>query len=157
MPTDMATIEMGIRAAGNGISLAEEKLLEAWSSKDLLPSAFTPIGAKPTAGQFALLPTGGVTDPKKHKAAGGPVQAGVRYKTGERGEEVFTPSENGYITPNSRLGQLGGGGQGGGQTINLTVQQVDVHGVQDAAAFFDQLRTIALDRAGSGATPSLWN
>lgn len=41
-------------------------------------------------------------------AMGGPVEAGVSYPVGERGVEMFTPSANGFITPNSALG--GGGG-----------------------------------------------
>jgi hypothetical protein len=47
------------------------------------------------------------------KAAGGPVMGGTSYLVGERGAEIFTPSSNGFITPNNRLG--------GGTTINLNV------------------------------------
>jgi hypothetical protein len=48
------------------------------------------------------------------KAAGGPVRSGTSYLVGERGPELFTPSGNGMITPNNRLG-------GGNTTINLNV------------------------------------
>ena len=48
------------------------------------------------------------------KAAGGPVIGGTSYIVGERGPELFTPSSNGMITPNNRLG-------GGNTTINLNV------------------------------------
>ena len=48
------------------------------------------------------------------KAAGGPVRSGTSYLVGERGPELFTPSSNGMITPNNRLG-------GGSTTINLNV------------------------------------
>lgn len=38
------------------------------------------------------------------KALGGSVNAGTSYLVGEKGAEVFTPSMNGTITPNSKLG-----------------------------------------------------
>ena len=47
------------------------------------------------------------------RAAGGPVMGGTSYLVGERGPEIFTPSGNGSITPNSALG--------GNTTINLNV------------------------------------
>jgi hypothetical protein len=47
------------------------------------------------------------------KALGGPVMGGTSYLVGERGPELFTPTGNGVITPNNRLG--------GNTTINLNV------------------------------------
>ena len=47
------------------------------------------------------------------RAAGGSVMGGTSYLVGERGAELFTPSSNGTITPNSALG--------GGNTYNITV------------------------------------
>jgi hypothetical protein len=38
------------------------------------------------------------------KALGGSVNAGTSYLVGEKGAEVFTPSMNGTITPNNKLG-----------------------------------------------------
>ena len=38
------------------------------------------------------------------RAAGGPVMGGTSYLVGERGPEIFTPSGNGSITPNNKLG-----------------------------------------------------
>lgn len=38
------------------------------------------------------------------RASGGPVTAGKTYLTGEKGPELFTPSTNGFITPNHELG-----------------------------------------------------
>ena len=46
------------------------------------------------------------------RAAGGSVVGGTSYLVGERGAELFTPSQSGTITPNNRLG---------GNTINITV------------------------------------
>jgi hypothetical protein len=47
------------------------------------------------------------------KAAGGFVSAGTSYIVGEKGPEMFSPSRNGYITPNNKM--AGGGG------INITI------------------------------------
>jgi hypothetical protein len=38
------------------------------------------------------------------RASGGPVMAGTSYLVGEKGPEIFTPSGNGSITPNDKLG-----------------------------------------------------
>ncbi len=38
------------------------------------------------------------------RAAGGSVMAGTSYLVGEKGPEIFTPSGNGSITPNNKLG-----------------------------------------------------
>jgi hypothetical protein len=40
----------------------------------------------------------------KPQALGGPVLSGTPYIVGERGPELFTPSNNGFITPNNKLG-----------------------------------------------------
>lgn len=45
------------------------------------------------------------------RADGGSVRAGGSYIVGERGMELFTPTTNGYITPNKAMG---------GMTVNLT-------------------------------------
>jgi hypothetical protein len=50
----------------------------------------------------------------KPQALGGPVLSGTPYIVGERGPELFTPSNNGFITPNNKLG--------GGSTIILNYQ-----------------------------------
>jgi hypothetical protein len=56
------------------------------------------------------------------RAAGGPVNAGTTYLVGERGPELFTPSGNGMIIPNNKLG--------GGGSINITVNgALDPEGV----------------------------
>ena len=48
------------------------------------------------------------------RATGGPVMAGTSYLVGEKGPEIFTPSGNGSIIPNNKLG-------GGNTVINLNV------------------------------------
>jgi hypothetical protein len=55
-------------------------------------------------------------------ASGGSVSAGTSYIVGERGPELFTPSSNGMIIPNTAIG--------GGSVINLTVNgAIDPEGV----------------------------
>lgn len=49
--------------------------------------------------------TNGPTD--MLRASGGPVYAGSTYIVGEMGPELFTPSTNGYIVPNDKLGGNG--------------------------------------------------
>lgn len=39
-----------------------------------------------------------------HRATGGDVMAGMTYDVGEMGEEMFTPTQNGRITPNNKMG-----------------------------------------------------
>lgn len=50
----------------------------------------------------------------QHRAAGGDVVAGQRYRVGESGPEEFVPSTSGQIIPNNRTG--------GGSPINITIQ-----------------------------------
>jgi hypothetical protein len=42
-----------------------------------------------------------------HRALGGAVKAGMTYDIGEMGRERFTPSTDGTITPNNKLGNGG--------------------------------------------------
>jgi phage-related minor tail protein len=57
----------------------------------------------------SLLPVAGA------RAAGGPVTAGQTYLVGEKGPELFTPSGDGTIVPNTAPG-----GQGATVTVNIT-------------------------------------
>lgn len=57
---------------------------------------------------------GGATAPTG-KAVGGSVQAGQPYMVGERGQELFVPSQSGSIIPNGKLQS------GGGVTVNQTI------------------------------------
>lgn len=69
------------------------------------------------AGLFAAGAGGGVgsweTTSIPARAGGGPVSAGMPYRVGERGEELFVPNTSGHIVPNHALGQ------GGGTTVNI--------------------------------------
>lgn len=60
-----------------------------------------------------VIPDSGGTGTTTQRARGGNVYAGERYLIGEEGMELFTPRQNGYITPNDKLGM-------GNVTINLT-------------------------------------
>ena len=63
-------------------------------------------GGNPASGFLGFL--GGL----KGKAVGGPVSANTPYMVGEKGPELFTPTNAGSITPNNRMG-------GGGQAISV--------------------------------------
>ncbi len=55
------------------------------------------------------------------KASGGTVSAGTIYPVGERGPELFMPSQAGTIIPNHAMAALGGGGQSAPNITTLTV------------------------------------
>lgn len=66
------------------------------------------------------------------RALGGPVQTGKSFLVGENGPELFTPPQNGNITPNNRL--MGGGGGG-------TNVEVIVNNFSDATATVTETQT----------------
>lgn len=55
-----------------------------------------------------------------HRASGGPVAAGTPYIVGENGPEMFVPTGNGMIVPNTRLNGGGGSATMGGITVNVS-------------------------------------
>lgn len=63
------------------------------------------------------------------KATGGSVRAGVPYIVGENGREMFMPTEDGVVIPNSRLSRMQGAGSG--QVNNIVI---NVNGAQDPRA-----------------------
>ena len=78
---------------------------------DLARLATQQVIERPLAGLIdrALGSIAGMTTPAGGRAEGGPVQAGVPFLVGERGPEVFTPSQSGQVAP----------GGAGGQTVNI--------------------------------------
>jgi len=56
------------------------------------------------AGIAVAAPPGAPT----HHASGGAISRGTQIMVGESGPELFTPTSGGNITPNNRLGGLGG-------------------------------------------------
>lgn len=78
------------------------------------------IGTDTTGGWGAsLMKSFGISGAR---AAGGPVASGQSYLVGERGPEIFTPSNSGSITPNHLIGS---GGGGGAVNINLVTNVSD--------------------------------
>ena len=57
----------------------------------------------------------------RHRAAGGNVMAGIAHLVGEQGPEMFTPGENGLITPLSYLAGMGGGGGSSNNITNISI------------------------------------
>lgn len=76
----------------------------------------------------------GKPKPDGARASGGPVKAGLTYKVGENGIELFTPAVNGSITPNHKLG-------GGAPSVVINNRFVVQGGQaeQQAAEIFRQL------------------
>ena len=64
------------------------------------------------------------------KARGGPVSKGDPYIVGERGPELFSPSENGSIIPNNKLGNLTSArNESGGVTKSIQINNnFDIRG-----------------------------
>lgn len=56
------------------------------------------------------------------RAEGGPVRAGRSYLVGEKGIERFTPTTNGFITPNSALRRESSAGASGPPIFNIMVE-----------------------------------
>mgnify|MGYP001595042291 CR=1 FL=1 len=90
--------------------------LKAFANTGSITGDIEGTGWKQNLGTFwnnIKLPTGGF-GPKKPGgggfAVGGVVRKGIPIVTGEHGREVFTPTQDGYITPSHRLGQMSGGG-----------------------------------------------
>jgi hypothetical protein len=96
--------------------------LESKAFDKLFDLAFAPQGASTNSlfGQLLTSLTG--------KAAGGPVNSGQPYVVGEKGPELFVPSQSGMIVPNKVTAQ---GGQVGEKTLNVSV---DVSGANGDAA-----------------------
>ena len=94
-------------------------------------SGIQPVGSQtPTGPGITYVPSpsdlkdypqtsGPLATPDAHRAAGGPVAAGVPYVIGERRPEVFVPGENGTIIPS--IAALGGMAAGGQETIEVPV------------------------------------
>lgn len=70
-------------------------------------------------GGGAPAPAGPPT-PNGTRASGGPVNAGMLYKVGERGVELFSPSRDGHIIPNDQIqDSMGGSAPARGSAITV--------------------------------------
>ena len=80
---------------------------ESLSAAAMRPGSFLGFGG----GTMQQGTTGFVSNlPWPARANGGPVSSGQPYMVGERGPELFTPSQSGFITPN-----------GGGNSITVNI------------------------------------
>lgn len=78
-----------------------------WS---MAPGIAATNAAIATAGAAASMAAGaGLGATAGAREHGGPVASGAAYLVGERGPEVFMPSQAGTIIPNDELGSMGGG------------------------------------------------
>jgi hypothetical protein len=88
-----------------------QKLIDAMSS----------IPLSPQAGGIDIGDVGGLGAGVPGRASGGPVVGGNSYLVGERGPEVVTMGQSGYVTPNHALGQ----------TVNININNPQIASRQD--------------------------
>jgi hypothetical protein len=90
-----------------------------------------------------------------HRALGGGVKAGVTYDVGEMGREQFTPTSDGVITPNNRLGN-----GGASYTVNVangvTPEQMRMHVRQALSEYHPHVvaASVAAVRSDRARNPS---
>jgi len=125
-------IKIAIVGIGKALAVVVGIVGELISGFKLLIS----IGSK--VGNFigSLNPFGG------GKAAGGPVSMGKTYLVGEKGPELFSPSSNGNIIPNNKLG-----GTSSGTTINISVS-----GAIDPASTARQIANLLKNEASTSGS-----
>lgn len=96
----------------NGIADGIQRVIQKFHDmKEAAVNAFN--SARDAVGNIPLI--GGALS---GRASGGPVSGGTPYIVGERGPELFVPSNNGSIVPNNKMGG------GTGITVNLSVGTV---------------------------------
>ena len=80
-------------------------------------------------GKYSIDPISGEPVAIGVAALGGPVIGGQSYIVGEKGPELFTPSNSGNITPNNKLG--------GSQSVNISVS-----GIMDERKITDLIKSV---------------
>ncbi len=105
-----ANIDLGVsfRDMVMDIDGALQHLAGSLRNGDILGIVEGVLGLFTSLGSTGLLGKGLQTKLAGARAAGGPVIAGQSYLTGERGMEIFTPKQSGYVTANKDLGRMGG-------------------------------------------------
>lgn len=88
------------------------------------------------------------------RAEGGPVSAGSTYMVGEKGVEMFTPRQSGYIVPNDKIKS-----SSNKQTVNLTVnvqtgvqQTVRAEMIQLMPRITEQVKVAVADASKRGGS-----
>lgn len=124
-----------LKVAIQGIGTAISAVVNAVAA--LIDGFRTLINLGSKVGNFigGLNPFGG------GKASGGPVSMGKTYLVGEKGPELFSPSSNGYITPNKSIASAPS------QIINITV-----NGAVDAVSTARQIATILKNEANNSGS-----
>lgn len=118
------------RSVGTSIGSGLEGGIAAYAGR--LASVAAGIVQRAIAAARAAV--GGAADVSEYdgeRAIGGPVARGRTYLVGERGPELFTPTQDGAITPNHRLmvapSLVGSADRGGTTVVNVTVQGSLIH------------------------------
>jgi uncharacterized phage infection (PIP) family protein YhgE len=111
-------------AKANGVDQLEDGLMRLANGTGSVKDAFRSMANSILSDLTRMAIQQNITNPLRSflgltpKAIGGSVQAGQPYMVGERGKELFVPSQSGSIIPNDKLG--GGGAVTVNQTVNLT-------------------------------------
>jgi len=79
-----------------------------------------------------------IGDPSPPRAEGGPVIGGQAYTVGERGMEMFIPSTNGVILPNSMMSNYSVS-TNNNRNVNVNIGGVSIHNGADHQAFISQV------------------
>ena len=100
---------------------AEQDALK--NAGNVRPGAFgSTYPVSPSASSAFNIPPSGLTVPLPARALGGPVSSGQSYLVGERGPELFTPSQSGEILSNRQTMGLGSSAtMSMAPTININV------------------------------------
>lgn len=77
------------------------------------------------------------------KATGGPVQAGMSYLVGERGPEILSMGQNGFVHPNSSAG-------GGHTFVNVKIGETELRGMISSEISKNDQRVAIAARMGRG-------
>ena len=110
------------------------------------------LGGAAKSGTFGTVIKGLVSGISGARASGGPVSAGNTFLVGEKGPELFTPSNNGTILP---AGSFGGKSGGNVYNVGISVQQnsndsPDKTGQKIAEAF---IRSLAKEEINNANRP----
>lgn len=131
IPFLTGVLKLAIKGIADGITLTVNAI------GALIDGFRTLISLGSKVGNFisGLNPFGG------GRATGGPVSMGKTYLVGEKGPELFSPSSNGYITPNKSIASAPS------QIINITV-----NGAVDAVSTARQIATILKNEANNSGS-----
>ncbi len=145
-------ISLPVAGAIAGLGLLIGITIQAKDEFHRLKSAIDDVNATPVniggsrvSGSSGTAWVSKLRDAFQFRAAGGPVSSGTPYVVGEKGPEIFQPTNSGTIIPNNQLGS-----GGGSVTNNITIQAGAFMGNDvDARKFAQKVLNSMQEIAGS--------